>query len=302
MEHVSYFNISPIQFFVSTEYGDIDVIETTHDSQIENIDIVETVHDYEDEVIDIIQPLQDIDDNEIHIECFDDRDEDILMDPQSSLKVASKTLDIYPNIPQTPTGSKDGVIAKIPVVLAQLIIPINITSVVDLPEEAIKIRDINKRLNLIECVLLQPTNILFIKGFINKNVEYSTTGFLNLKSIPGRVNNHTIDIPFECSTAVSFFTQPLDPIENTKEVFQYLENDLSIFNQLSEEFFNEIPFCKLLSSKIVEFDELISPEDSENNFIQIQEKMVVEIRLEVLQNQPIVILPSNNQINKLDIH
>lgn len=306
MEHITYFNISPIQFFVNTEYDDIDLIETTNDSQDEVIDIVEIIHDYEDEVInnietshdseddlvDIIQLVPDIDNNKINIECFDGRAEDILIDPQSPLKLKSKTLDISPNIPETPTGNRDGVIAKIPVVLAQLVIPINITSFIDLPEEAIKIKDINKRLNLTECVLLQPTNVLFVKGFINKSIEYSTASFLNIKGISGKVGNYTIDIPFECSTDVNFFTQPLDPITNTKEMFQYLESDLSTFHQISEEFFNEVPFCKLLSSKIVEFDECINLNDSKNDFIQIQEKMVVQIRLEVLQNQPVVILPA----------
>lgn len=309
MEHVTFVNVSPIQFFDSTQYNDIDNKDTIYDQQIENIDAieqvkipqeenvitVEVVHDYEDKSSSMVEI---IDDNEINMECFDDRDEDILIDPSSPIKVKSKVLDISPNIPLIPTGVNGGVIAKIPVILAQLVIPINLTSFVDLPQEAIKIKDINKRLNLIECILLQPTNVLFIKGFINKSIEYSTTGFFNLKGVSGKVGNYTIDIPFESSTAVSFFTQPLDPIANTKEVFQYLENDLSIFNQISEEFFNEIPFCKLLSSKIIEFDELINLKDSEKDFIQIQEKMAIEIRLEVLQNQPVAILSANNKINK----
>lgn len=327
MEHVTYFNISPIQFFVITNYDDIDVIETAHYSQIENIDIVQVAHDYEDEnietignildsqdqaidtmetdldsqdqVIDTIKTIEEIENSKININCFDERDEDILLDPQPSLKVKSKTLDICPNIPEIPIGNTDGVIAKIPVVLAQLVIPINITSFIDLPEEAIKVKDISKRLNLIECVLLQPTNVLFIKGFINKNVEYSTAGFLNLKGIPGKIGNYTVDIPFECSTAVNFFTQPLDPITNTKEMFQYLDDELPTFHQISEEFFNELPFCKLLSSKIVEFDECINLKDSKNDFIQVQEKMLVQIRMEVLQNQPVVILPARNGLNKI---
>lgn len=58
----------------------------------------------------------------------------------------------------------------------------------------------------------------------------------------------------------------------------------------------------MISSKIVEFDELINLKDSKNNFIQIQEKMVIEIRIEVLQNQPVAVLSANNKINKLDIH
>lgn len=313
MEHVSFVNVSPMQFFDSTQYKDTNNIENIHDCQIENIDVVEpvkkfkeenvitveAVHDHEDKTTSMVEIFDgNGNDNEINMECFDDRDEDMLIDPSSPIKVKSKVLDISPNIPEIPTGVNGGVIAKIPVILAQLIIPINISSFVNLPEEATKVRNMSKRLIVTKSILLQPTNLLFIKGSIIKDVEYSTRDFFNLKGISGKISNYIIDIPFECSTAVSFFTQPLDPIANTKEVFQYLENDLSMFNQISEEFFNEIPFCKLLSSKIVEFDELINEKDSNKDFIQIQEKITIEIRMEVLQNQPVIILPAINKINK----
>ena len=311
MKHIEFINISPIQFFDSTQYNDTNNIEYIHDCQDENMNtvepvkkhpeedlaIVEVVHDYQDEDSSVIESTHDYD-NEVQMEHFDDRDGDLLIDPLTSVKIRSNTLDISPNISEIPTGNKDGVIAKIPVVLAQLVIPVNITSSVDLPEEAIKIKDINKRLILKECVLLQPTNILYIKGFINKNIKYSTTSFLNLKGISRKISDYTIDIPFECSTPVSFFTQPLSPIENTKEISQYIDDDLSTFNQISEEFFNEIPFCKLLSSKIIEFDECINPKDSVNNFTQIREKMVIQIRIEVLQNQPVVILSATNKTSE----
>ena len=313
MEHISFANISPVQFFDSTQYKDINVIELIPDPKEEKIITVAVVHDYEDEDGDIIETIKDhqyerentimvetMGDSklELRMELFDDRDENILVASPSLIKFASKTLDISPNIPETPIGINDGVIGKIPVILAQLLIPINISSFIDLPEDAIKVNDINKKLHLSECILMQPTNILFIKGFINKNVEYTASSFLNLKGISGKIHSYTVDIPFECSTAVSFFTRPLDPIENTKKVFEYIDDDLSTFNQISEEFFNEIPFCKLLSSKIVEFDEIINQKDSKMDFIQIQEKMSIEIRLEILQNQPIVIPSANNKINE----
>lgn len=295
MEYISFVNVSPMQFFDSTQYNDLNVIEPILDPQEENIITLAVTHDYQDEK-ESTSFFETIDDNDIEIkmEYFDDRDEDISIDLPSPIKFTSKTLDISPNNPEIPKGVKNGVIAKIPVILAQLTLPINISSFIDLPEDAIKVNNINKRLNLTECILMQPTNVLFIKGFINKNVEYTTSSFLNLKGISGKVRNYIIDIPFECSTAVDFFTQPLDLVENTKKVFQYIDKDLDIFNQINEEFFNEIPFCKLLSSKIIEFDELVNLKDSERDFIQIQENMAIEIRVEVLQNQPVVILSAND--------
>lgn len=198
-------------------------------------------------------------------------------------------------------------------VLAQLILPFNTTSTIDLPDSALEIKDKKKTLKLTESILLQPTNVLSIKGFVRKSIEYSSMGSTS-KGISGKSKHYTIVVPFECSTAVSFFTEPLDPVINTREVFQYNDTDLiqgnlngndesvskesSRFHQISEEFFNETPFCKLISSKIVEFDECISPRNSENDSIQIQDNMVIELRIEVLQNQPIVIAPIKDNLNK----
>lgn len=309
MKHISFFNISPIQFFDSTQYSDIDDIDKVNNCKNKHIQVVETLYNFEDEVAhtmetvqasqdkatDTIEAFDDGNNEKINMECFDHREEDILMDSSTSMKVKSNTLDILPNISKIPTGNKNGVIAKIPVVLAQLVIPISIISSMDLPKEALEIKDIEKRLKLQECILLQPTNILFMKGFISKSIDYSTVESSNSEGVCGKFHTHKIDIPFECSTAVDFFTKPMDPIENTKELFQYNDMDLSEFHQISEKFFNEIPFCKLLSTQIVEFNELIHSKNSTNLFIQIQEQMVIEIKIEVLQNQPVVIVPASNE-------
>ena len=157
---------------------------------------------------------------------------------------------------------------------------------------------------------MQPTNILFIKGFVRKNINYSTAICSNNERACGEIHHCTEDTPFECSTSVTFFKQPLELHTNTRKGFQYLKEenlsnsnndgknkltlgDFSKFNQVSEEFFNELPFCKLISSRIVEFDEFISHFE-EKFFIQIKEKMVIEIKLEIIQNINVVIPPIIN--------
>ncbi|MEW8974320.1 MAG: CsxC family protein, partial [Tissierellaceae bacterium] len=254
----------------------------------------------------------------INMQCFDSRNEDVLIEPLACPNITSKTLDICSNFPITPTGIIDGVIAKIPVVLAQLVVPFHISSTINLPKKAFEIKDIKKRLKLTQCLLLQPTNILFIKGFLRKDIDYSTRVYSNNEILYGDIQHCTVDVPFECSTAVNFFKQPLELIKNTKREFQYLKEephqaspdkksastsgDWSEFNQLSEEFFNELPFCKLLSSNITEFNEYIDRKllsstgisSKEEFFIQIEEKMVIELKLEILQNQPVVIPPVAN--------
>lgn len=309
-DYISFINISSMLFFYNTEYEDnnIEISIENYQDEIEKIEPIEIPDEHKEEgTIEGLNHVEDDDDDytEFGMQCFDNREEDILVDPLPLPKITSQTLNIAPNTPIIPTGSTDGVIAKIPVVLAQLVIPINIVSTVNLPPSAFEIKDIKKTLKLTKSILLQPTNVLFIKGFVRKSIKYSTTNCVNPK---GKSKNYTTIVPFECSTSISFFTKPLDPIVNTKEIFQYEKLDLyqnnidkkdktipkDSFesNQVSEEFFNETPFCKLISSKVVELNESINPRDPKEDFMQINENMVMEIRIEILQNQPIAIPPA----------
>src|SRR5690606_29175925 len=81
-----------------------------------------------------------------------------------------------------------------------------------------------------------------------------------------------------------------------------LSADFSQFDQISGENFNELPFCELLSSKFIEYDEALDRkmgrvfgEDGEHfeapfeegTFTKVEEKMVVELTLKVLQKQQV---------------
>ncbi|KJS81133.1 MAG: hypothetical protein JM58_17900, partial [Peptococcaceae bacterium BICA1-8] len=76
--------------------------------------------------------------------------------------------------------------------------------------------------------------------------------------------------------------------------------DFSEYNQISTEFFTERPFCELISSRIVEFDEFVdrrrpAPHEKiqlpfeEKSFTQIEEKMVVFLTLKLLQKRQVAI-------------
>ena len=128
-------------------------------------------------------------------------------------------------------------------------------------------------------------------------------------------------MPFRCSTPIRNFCRlPQGPITNTREEFEYLREqglplntfaekdrlmsgDFSEFNQFSQEFFNELPFCELIQSQITEFDEFINrtqPTDvtlpfEEREFSAIQEKMVIAITLKILQKQQVVVPATSTQ-------
>ena len=219
----------------------------------------------------------------------------------------------------------DGAVAKIPVVLAELTLQVNIDSLIELPEPAIEIKDIKKKVKVTQCLLLQNTNVLFIKGFIRKNIDYSTRECSNSMGICGELKHCTIDIPFSCTTNVTFNgTAPAEVINNTRNEFQYfrqeditgsgfaekdklLSGDLSEFNQISEEFYNELPYCELIRSRIVDFNEYLNREKpyygevpfEEKEFMEIEEKTVLELTIKILQKRqveiPISVITSDTE-------
>jgi len=212
--------------------------------------------------------------------------------------------------PSHITSITTGAVAKIPIVLAKLMIQINMDSIIQLPEPALEIKQLKKRVKLTQCLLLQDTNMLFLKGVVRKNIDYATRSCSNAEGVCGDFRHCTVDIPFSCTTPVNFNgNEPLPPVPSTVSQFKYLKRqdvagpefaekdellsgDLSEFNQISTEYFNERPYCELISSRIVEFNEYLNltrPTDAEfsfeeREFTQIEEKMVVFLTLKILQN------------------
>ncbi|MEW6065219.1 MAG: CsxC family protein [Bacillota bacterium] len=229
------------------------------------------------------------------------------------------------NTPVTITGLTTGVTAKIPVVLAELAVQINLASVIKLPEKAMGIKDIGKRVKLTQCLLLldpgeQIPPVLFLEGFVRKNITYASRGCANDKGICGDIRHCAVDVPFNCTTTVEFITDPILPIINTSAEFEYirkqalptrnfaekdelLSGDFSEFNQATEEFYNELPYCELVSSRIVEYDEFINRTRpcgdlpiEEIEFSVIEQKMVILLTIKVLQKQQVSIPPFSDAL------
>ena len=156
---------------------------------------------------------------------------------------------------------------------------------------------------------------MFLEGFVRKNIEYAVVDCKNKYGVCGDIRHCTVDVPFSCVTTIDKFngSPPLPIVLNTKDEFEYfksapmpenypekdrlLSGDLSEFNQCSFEYFNELPFCELISSRICEHDEYINPEHvkgapfEERTFREFSEKMIIDLTLKVLQNQQVYIPP-----------
>ena len=260
--------------------------------------------------------------NNANIEIVNAAGNKAVCDAKANTKVENvdvKTFDTDTcvNAPVTIAALGSGSVANVPVVLAQLTVQANVNSVIKLPEYAYEIKQIKKRLKITQCLLIQDTNVLFLKGFIRKNIDYSTRETSGSEGLCGDIRHCTVDVPFSCTTPVTFNgIAPLAPRVNTSSEFQYqkkedlfhpdfsekdhlLSGDLREHNQISAEFFNDLPFCDLISARIVEFDEQLMPERpkekeyvipfEEKRFRRIEEKMVVFITLRLLQKRLVAV-------------
>jgi hypothetical protein len=223
--------------------------------------------------------------------------------------------------PIAPAGE---IIIKVPVDLAVVEITSNIVANIHFPDPVLEIKDIKKRVKIVQCRLITPpaapgqqfsgddaTFPLFIKGFVRKNIQYATP-CPNEKGacVSSEIKSLTVDVPFECVTNVTLTRAVQLPRPNFKTEFDFfreqklghgfpekdhlLSSDLSQFHQESAQFYNEIPFCELLQSNITEWDEAIDRKPlpgnapfEEGTFENLVEKMIVRFRIKLLQKQQV---------------
>lgn len=223
----------------------------------------------------------------------------------------------------TPGGTR---IIRVPVTLAERSVSSSLSANITFPKPVLEIKDIKKRVKLIQCSLILPPvataaeaftpvdGHLFLKGFIRKNIQYaSPTTDTSASCVSSTLNSLTVDIPFECMTTIpagEFITPPQRPVINSRTEFdffraqslgmgfpekdQLLSSDLSQFHQNSTQFYNNIPFCELISSSMTEWDEAIDRQPlpgnapfEEGRFQHIVEKVFLQFTIKVLQNQQV---------------
>ena len=216
-----------------------------------------------------------------------------------------------------PQISSEEFIAKVPVMLAELTLQTNIKTIITFPEFVLEIKDVNKRLNITQCHLLLPTNKLFIKGFIREKILYARPNEKIVDktktSISSDLHSLTVDIPIQCITEIKkYISQPVIPEMNERHEFefhntkpleasfseknQHMSSDLSRFHQESKQYYNELPYGELVSSKIIEWDEAVdghplpsgAPIEKEY-FTKMEEKIVVLFTIKVQQNQQVCV-------------
>jgi len=231
--------------------------------------------------------------------------------------VSSETLPLCENIPHTSDVTAGPVTVKIPVVLTECNIAITVQSSLKLKDAVLEIKRIRKNVYLNQCKLIpnsendKPnTGILFLAGFIRKNLEYSTKDHNDKGVLCGKLKQVTVNVPFKCTTRVTFNTPPKFKATTSQDEVEILQTNIEVCNPCEEEitgrdireqnfrlieFFNEKVFCELISAEFIESDILENSINKEcklpleQTFHVITEKVVLFLTIKLLQKQNVII-------------
>ena len=217
----------------------------------------------------------------------------------NSRVVKSEHLGECSNKCYTPFGRPGPMVVKVPVVLADCKIQIDVESDIRLGEEAFDVKTIDKHVCITQCHLVPHTNKVFISGYIQKNIQYSTVRNDNETSICGDVKHSTFNIPFKCVTAVKFDKKPIlgeycksksNALDKSMLCEDRKEESWKHFNNYYEQIFCELEWAEILETDIFHRDNRCAEDFSRLKcFRNITEKMVVYVRIKLLQNQQVYI-------------
>jgi hypothetical protein len=206
--------------------------------------------------------------------------------------IESTTLPVCENKPI------DGGCELVTVVLSEFTVKINVESKIKLCDPAVEIKRIKKSVFITQCRVLACTNILFLQGYVRKNIEYATANCRGKSGMCGDIRHTTVYVPFECTTEVDYKHHPEFNLKDGYQEISYVDDkclgeDMYDMDICSKQNLNEKVYCKLVGSKIYEAD-IVEDCDykrssccypSERVFTSFTEKEVIYIKLKLLQDQ-----------------
>ncbi|PUB15131.1 CsxC family protein [Paenisporosarcina sp. OV554] len=194
-------------------------------------------------------------------------------------------------------------VIKVPAVLAETTLSIVVEANIPLNPPAVEIKRVSKDVFLTQCKLV-PCEFgkevcpgvftvkrakLFVEGFIRKDIEYSTD------DCNGVIRDRIATVPFSGFADLKgndFLIYPilggssgsrsrfLDPKtgDSPRQDKYFFENSV---------FYNEQPYCELISANFFELDFSPHAVNAGNTFDTLREKIVLELKLKVLQTRQV---------------
>ncbi|MFJ5769614.1 CsxC family protein [Psychrobacillus sp. NPDC093180] len=191
-------------------------------------------------------------------------------------------------------------IIKIPVVLAETTLQIVVEANIPLNPPASEIKRVFKDVFLTQCKLIPVRfgtdgcdgNIrtvtrakLFVEGYIRKDIEYATS------NCNGVIRDRIATVPFSGFAELTpgeFFVFPIIG-SSSESRSRYINPKNGHTPRLDKFFFennvyyNEQPYCELVSADFFELDFSPCPANVGESFSVLREKIVVDLTLKVLQ-------------------
>lgn len=218
--------------------------------------------------------------------------------PNSSSRVCNSSVVKSNTLVQAPNKPICGGAYKLPVVLAEFVIQIDVESKIRLNEPAYEIKRIDKEVFLTECRYVAGTDKVFIEGYIRKNIEYASRRCTTESGIGGVINDSTVYAPFKCVTQVDFKGNFPDVYPNRQpDVARYYdkkalgkslkEADRATYERFNEPVYPEIEWSEVYDADINDKGNPIGRFPNEEEFQEFTEKAVVYLGIKLLQKQQV---------------
>ncbi len=223
----------------------------------------------------------------------------------------AKTLSMCDGVDIDPEGIEGPLVAKIPVVLAEKDIQIDIEADIKLKEKYYEIKRIYKDVYLTQCKLVpveindEPVGKLFIEGYVRENIEYASAECVKDGVVSGDIKHTTVKVPFSCVTQIDYSANLQIGSKNEENQYDFTcqcpcdqckcddiklgKLDCESYMQSTTDFIDK-PYCDLIGSRIYEIDiqqKACRDEYGAKVYDKLKEKLVVYVTVKVLQNQQV---------------
>lgn len=182
--------------------------------------------------------------------------------------------------------------AKIPVILSEALIHIDIENEINLPKPSIGIKSIKRRAVIRRYDLILEAKKLFIDGTVIKSIDYSEAVFNSSSEMKGQIKNITVAIPFECVTKVEYTNNPLALNKKSETRLYTNKDDENIYTESYNE--EERIYCELIRASFEEINIINDKNNIKSGkmhiFEKVSQKMSMHLTIRLYQNQNVSIL------------
>ncbi|MFZ5989608.1 MAG: hypothetical protein ACOYWZ_21125 [Bacillota bacterium] len=156
-----------------------------------------------------------------------------------------------------PAGRYGPLVARIPVIISQTKVHINIESKVDLDHSVLAIRNCSRNVFLTQCKLLdigdKKHGKVHLNGYISESIEYAASNCIKDTKLGADIRYKTVKVPFECATKIEYCSRPVLKTPNQFISVRLPETEKAVGDLFLS---RERMFCELEEVSVAESDKI----------------------------------------------